>query len=209
MTLLSPRWSARCAPLLVALVLAGCSATGVDYSDEYADEDSVAPSQNFTQGLMAALGAVPSTQNDIDYTPGAPLVVPPSTATLVEPESPRTVETVADWPVDNDLEMARLRREAEVREAARDVDDPVIMPSELMSLRGGPMTEEDYRRDAASRLYADDPAMQMRTVDRPAPSAGEGAAAPVRTSLTSPPVEYLQPAPGAPAVIVEEDDGWF
>jgi hypothetical protein len=220
MTFGSFRRAASLSPILFAVLLGACQ-SATDYSSEYADEEEIQETPNLVSGIMQSMGVVADTRgNGIDYTPRAPLVVPPSTTTLATPQSPLAVEANPDWPVDPDLEASRQRRIAALREQGIDPDvSPVANPSELLATRVAPATDEELAAIARDRRYNEDPSRTLMPSQLATPTGytagGSGAlydasGNPIRPSLTAPPVEYLRPAEGGPPLVVEEeDDSWF
>ncbi len=194
----------RCVLLAIAaLSLSACSALGTSVADD--DPETEVPNVSVGRALMEGMGAVPSRKSAIDYTPRAPLVVPPNKTALVTPEDPKRLEASGTWPEDNDLKARKVLRDAAAREAGRE-DKDQVPSSELMAIRvpdarnatGSEVTisDSDRRRllpselgnmprDKSSRLY-------------------DANGKPVRKALVEPPVSYLEPAPGVP---VTTDDG--
>lgn len=110
--------SAAPAAALLAMALAGCSGLG---SDGRLRED---PLGNIEQRLigdtLTGLGIAAPQRERIDYSPRAPLAMPPraAAAQLPQPQAPVTAQAPANWPRDPDV----VRREAAQREASRPRD---------------------------------------------------------------------------------------
>lgn len=194
----------RCVLLAIAaLSLSACSALGTSVADD--DPETEVPNMSVGRALMEGVGAVPARKSAIDYTPRAPLVVPPNKTALVAPEDPKRLEASGTWPEDNDLKARKVLRDAAAREAGRE-DKDQVPSSELMAVRvpdarnatGSEVTvsDSDRRRLLPSELGSMPRDKSSRLYD----NNGK----PVRKALVEPPVSYLEPAPGVP---VTTDDG--
>ncbi len=193
----------RCALLAIAVLgLSACSALGTSVADD--DPETEVPNVSMGRAVMEGLGAVPSRKTAIDYTPRAPLVVPPSKTALVSPADPKRLEASGTWPEDNDLKTRKNLADAAAREAGRE-DKDQLPASELLAVRvpdarsgSSDITksDSDRRRVMPSQLGAMPRDKSSRLYD--------GSGQPVRRALVEPPVSYLQPAPGVPVVT---DDG--
>lgn len=192
----------RSAPLLLAgVLLSGCAALGTEVAED--DPETEVPNVSMGRAIMEGLGAVPSRRTPIDYKPRAPLVVPPTTTALAAPQDPNALIARPDWPDDPDVATRRRLQEAARREAVRERGDP-IAPSELMAERLPPSSQP---RELPPSV-APDPARILRPSQLASPASLGGpeslydeAGNPRRRALVEPPVEYLQPAPGAPVAI--------
>ena len=190
---------------IAALSLSACSALGTSVADD--DPETEVPNVSMGRAVMEGLGAVPSRKTAINYTPRAPLVVPPSKTALVAPEDPKRLEASGTWPEDNDVKARKILTDAEAREAGRDPKDQVP-PSEMLAVRvpdarsGGAsssdvtMTDSDRRRLLPSQLVSMPRDKSSRLYD----AGGK----PTRKALVDPPVSYLEPAAGVP---VTTDEG--
>ena len=190
---------------IAALSLSACSALGTSVADD--DPETEVPNVSMGRAVMEGMGAVPSRKTAINYTPRAPLVVPPNKTALVAPEDPKRLEASGTWPQDNDIKARKILTDAAAREAGRD-DKDQIPSSELLAVRvpdarsgeasdaSITTSDSDRRRllpsqlgnmprDKASRLY-------------------DANGKPTRKALVEPPVTYLEPAAGVP---VTTDDG--
>ncbi len=186
-----------------SLSLSACAGLGTTVADD--DPETEVPNVSLGRSIMEGLGAVPSRGSPINYTPRAPLVVPPTTSALVAPED-RNKPVAADWPDDNDLARARQLREVQARDAARG-DNDIIGSSELLSVRVPP-------RPLSNKVGGDtDPGAILLPSELGKGWKSKGIddsgvydlnGVPRRRALTEPPVAYLQPAPGAPVAIPEE-----
>ena len=194
----------RCALLAIAaLSLSACSALGTSVADD--DPETEVPNMSMGRAVMEGLGAVESRKTAINYTPRAPLVVPPNKLALVAPEDPKRLEASGTWPEDNDLKARKVLADAAARDAGRE-DKDLVPSSELMSVRvpdarsgssaDVTVSDSDRRRVLPSALGTMPRDKSTRLYD----SNGK----PVRKALVEPPVTYLQPAPGVP---VTTDDG--
>lgn len=190
---------------VVGLGLSACSALGTQVAED--DPETEIPNVSMGRALMEGLGAVPARRTPIKYTPRAPLVVPPTTTALAPPEDPNQVASLADWPDDPDVAMARRLREAEARNAGRDKGD-ALPASELMAdriptdgrNREGRITD----RDPAQPIMPSELNRGFRSTGIDDTGVYDLNGTPRRRALVEPPVEYLQPAPGTPVAIPEE-----
>lgn len=194
----------RCALLAIAVLgLSACSALGTSVADD--DPETEVPNSSMGRALMEGVGAVPARKADINYTPRAPLVVPPGKTTLTAPEDPKRLEASGSWPEDNDLKTRKVLADAEARDKGRDGED-LIPASELLAVRSPDtrsasasdvtVTDSDRRRVLPSKLGSMPRDQSTRLYD----SNGK----PIRRALVEPPVSYLEPAAGVP---VTTDDG--
>ncbi len=189
---------------VVTLGVSACSALGTSVAED--DPEVEVPNGSLGRAVMEGLGAVPSRQTTINYTPRAPLVIPPGKTALVPPEDANRVEGLANWPEDNDLKTRRMLAEADARDAARGTNSQ-NSPSELMALRvpdGRKAEVKPYRAsngDSARMMPS-----ELGSMPRLAQNGGLYGAdgKPVRKALVEPPVAYLEPAAGVP---VTTDDG--
>lgn len=185
--------------------LSACAGLGTMVDDN--DPEAEVPNVSMGRAIMEGLGAVPSRRSPINYTPRAPLVVPPTTTALVEPED-RNKAVAPDWPDDNDLAAARRLREADARDAARG-DSDFVSPSELMSVRVPPRPlspRVGASQDPAAILLPSELAKGWKSKGIDDTGVYDLNGVPRRRALTEPPIAYLQPAPGAPVAIPEEKD---
>jgi hypothetical protein len=188
--------------LLVGAGLTACSSMGTVVDDD--DPEAELPNMSIGRSLMEGLGAVPSRRSPMNYTPRAPLVVPKDTATLVQPEDPKAVTARADWPLDPDQESARLLREADARARARGDREELVPASELLDTRTPPKRKlvGDYSLNDKP-LFPSELNKGPRSIGGDA-SLYDASGRPVRRALVEPPVAYLEPAPGVPVAIPEE-----
>lgn len=194
----------RYALLAVAVLsLSACSALGTSVAED--DPETEVPNVSMGRAVMEGLGAVPSRKTAINYTPRAPLVVPPNRMALVAPEDPNRLEATGTWPEDNDLKTRRTLAAASAREAARGDDENQISPSELTAVRlpesSRPMSSPNSLEEQAK------PIMPSQLGNMPREGASrlyDANGRPVRKALVEPPVAYLEPAAGVP---VTTDDG--
>ncbi len=194
----------RCALLAIAVLgLSACSALGTSVADD--DPETEVPNTSMGRALMEGVGAVPAHQANINYTPRAPLVVPPGKMALAAPEDPKRLEASGTWPEDNDLKTRKMLADAAARDAGRE-DKDLLPASELTAVRvpdartasasDVTTTDSDRRRVFPSQLGNIPRDKTTRLYD----SNGK----PVRRALVEPPVGYLEPAAGVP---VTTDDG--
>lgn len=189
---------------VAALSLSACSALGTSVAED--DPETEVPNVSMGRAVMEGLGAVPSRTTAINYTPRAPLVVPPNRMALVAPEDPKRLEASGTWPEDNDLKTRQMLAEASAREAARGEDNHQLTPSELTAVRlpnasSRPMTSPNSIEEASHPLLPSQlGSMPRENASRLYDNNGK----PVRKALVEPPVAYLEPAPGVP---VTTDDG--
>lgn len=184
---------------VLGMSLSGCAAMGTSVAED--DPETEVANSSMGRAIMEGLGAVPARRTPINYTPRAPLVVPPKTAmsSLQPPEDPNRIQNLADWPVDPEIAEARRLRAAEARDAGRDAGD-IISPSELMALRVPPSQRpgpHDSNYDPARPVM---PSKLKGFTSTGSEVAGpyDRTGAPQRRALVEPPVEYLTPAPGQP-----------
>jgi hypothetical protein len=190
---------------VLGIGLSACSALGSSVAED--DPETEVPNVSMGRALMEGLGAVPSRRTPIKYTPRAPLVVPPTTTALAPPEDPNQVAALAEWPDDPDVAAQRRLREAAARDAGRDRADP-LPSSELLADRiptdrsdRGPRVGD---RDPAQPIMPSELNKGFRSTGIDDTGVYDLNGQPRRRALVEPPVEYLQPAPGAPVAIPEE-----
>lgn len=201
----------------VGFALSACSALGTVVDEN--DPETEVPNLSMGRSIMESLGAVQSRSRPINYQPRAPLVVPPSTSALAAPEDPQQVESLAGWPDDPDRVTERRLREAAARDATRERGDP-IASSELLATRAPPRASNDLRpsvdRDPGDPIMPSELMNAPKSLGRETSLYNENGQ-PQRRALVEPPIEYLQPAPGAPVEVYEAPDpkkkkglfGWF
>lgn len=188
---------------VAALSLSACSALGTSVAED--DPETEVPNVSMGRAVMEGLGAVPARKTAINYTPRAPLVVPPNKMALVAPEDPNRLEANGTWPEDNDLKSQRMLAAASARDAARGEDDTQLSPSELTAVRlpqsNRPMSTPNILEEKAR------PIMPSQLGDMPREGGSrlyDANGRPTRKALVDPPVAYLEPAAGVP---VTTDDG--
>lgn len=202
----STSWTRLAAVAVLGSSLAGCAAMGTTVDED--DPETEVPNVSMGRSIMESLGAVPSRRTPINYSPRAPLVVPPSTEALAPPEDPNRVASLADWPVDPEIATARRLRAAEKRDAERG-DDALLSPSELLATRVPP-TDTSLRRAGDSGYDPARPLMPSQLKGMPMTAQAQGpyeptTGTPRRRALVEPPVEYLTPAPGQPVALPDPD----
>lgn len=183
---------------VVTLGVSACSALGTSVADE--DPETVVPNSSMGRAIMEGLGAVPARQTAINYTPRAPLVVPPNKLALVPPEDANRLEASGSWPADNDLKTQRMLADAAARDAARG-DNSQVSSSELMAVRLPEGTATSTRSSPRELEDQAKPLMPSQIGTMPRASANtlyDANGKPVRKALVEPPVAYLEPAPGVP-----------
>jgi hypothetical protein len=190
---------------VVTMGVSACSALGTSVAED--DSETVVPNSSMGRSIMEGLGAVPSRQTAINYTPRAPLVVPPNKLALVPPEDANRLEASGTWPEDNDLKTRKILAAAAARDAARGDDNNQLGSSELLAVRtpttlgNGALNSPNMLEDQAKPLLPS----QIASMPRSGSSTMYDATGkPVRKALVEPPVAYLEPAPGVP---VSTDDG--
>ena len=188
---------------VAALSLSACSALGTSVAED--DPETEVPNVSMGRAVMEGFGAVPARKTAINYTPRAPLVVPPNKMALVAPEDPNRLEANGTWPEDNDLKSQRILAAASARDAARGEDDTQLSPSELTAVRlpqsNRPMSSPNSLEEQAR------PIMPSQLGDMPREGGSrlyDANGRPTRKALVDPPVAYLEPAAGVP---VTTDDG--
>lgn len=203
-------WKRLAALAVLGASLSGCAAMGTSVAED--DSETEVPNPSMGRAIFESLGAVPARRTPINYTPRAPLVVPPKTAmtSLAPPEDPNRVQSMADWPVDPEIAEARRLRAAAAREAGREPDDP-IAPSELLATRVPPSERKsvtgphDSNHDPARPLMPSQLAgFTSAGPEVSGPYNRDGT--PQRRALVEPPVEYLTPAPGQPVAPPDPKD---
>lgn len=192
----------------VGVTLSACAGLGTTVAED--DPETEVPNTSMGRALMEGLGAVPARQQPINFTPRAPLVVPKDTAALAPPESAGQLAAAnPNWPVDPDVETARRLREAERRSGGRDPGD-TVPASELLADRLPPSSaprgeSPATQRDPATPLMPSELNKGWKSKGIDDTGVYDVAGNPRRRALTDPPVAYLEPAPGAPVAIPEED----
>lgn len=198
---------ARKAALLVVVTagLSACSSMGTTVADD--DPETEVPNSSMGRAIMEGLGAVPSRQQGIKYTPRAPLVMPPSKTALVAPEDPNRVASLNDWPDDPDAVTARRLAAADQREKGRDANQQTPA-SELMAVRlpNRQQTAPAYDMDKMGKpLMRHEFEGMKKTGDIDTSGVYDANGVPHRRALVEPPVGYLQPAPGADVTTKEPE----
>lgn len=189
---------------VVTLGVSACSALGTSVADD--DPEMEVPNSSMGRAIMEGLGAVPARQTAIDYTPRAPLVVPPQKTALVPPEDPNKLEATAAWPADNDLKTKKILAEAAAREAAQG-DNPQSTPSSLMAIRLPDTRGSGNSTPVAVNTNSDSARLMPSQLGHMPRSNADGlydaTGKPVRRALVEPPVAYLEPAAGVPVTTEE------
>lgn len=190
---------------IAALSLSACSALGTSVADD--DPETEVPNMSMGRAVMEGLGAVPSRKTAINYTPRAPLVVPPNKTALVAPEDPKRLEASGAWPQDNDIKARKILTDAEAREAGRDPED-LVPSSELLAVRVPDARSKEASDASVTTTDADRRRVlpsQLGNIPRDKSSRlYDASGKPTRKALVEPPVTYLEPAPGVP---VTTEDG--
>ncbi len=110
------RFSAVPALFATALVLAGCGGIGAD--GRFREDPIGDIEQQLIGNTLAGIGLIPRQRERIDYSPRAPLAMPPrgQAGQLRSPEDRTDITaSAANWPRDPD----EMRRQREQREAGR------------------------------------------------------------------------------------------
>ncbi|MXN66156.1 hypothetical protein GR183_14670 [Stappia sp. GBMRC 2046] len=190
----------RLAALPVAIALAGLLGACTTGSDGFNDgQEKVLPDEALVKSLMAGLGAVDPNEKPIEYAPRAPLAMPSKAdeqSPLPPPESP---QTAADWPTDNQDDLARVR--AAYATSPLGVRLTPEQQKGLPQLAGKKNRDIEDERDKAAeadgeRLTPEELkngfAKPEDEVDTTSLFGPDGK--PVRRYLIDPPVEYSTPA---------------
>jgi hypothetical protein len=166
---------------------------------------------------IVSLGAKKKEQ--VDYTPRAPIVAPPTMEVLPPPGSGGQVSavTAANWPNDPDEEKKRIkqqRAEAELYKGAPGLASPTTtnpnfkLPKRddveypaanegIHSNAGLPSDNKNYRANKEiKKMFADARGGKGGSFD------ADGH--PVRKYLTEPPVTYREPDPDSPVEVTEK-----
>jgi len=190
----------------VGVSLSACAGLGTSVAED--DPETEVPNVSLGRTVMESLGAVPSRQLPINYTPRAPLVVPPNTQALVAPEAANQIAANdPNWPVDPDVVTRQRLREAAAREAGRDSGDPLPsgeLLAERIPTQGLRRTDPNNDPGRVMRQSEFDRGWKSKGIDGTGVYNIDGT--PRRRALVEPPVAYLQPAPGAPVAIPDETD---
>lgn len=165
-------------------------------------------------GILNAIGLTSPDKPNIEYRERAPLVVPPSTDRLRNPEQ-STAERNPQWPQDPDV-IARRKKAEEARqplakERRYDVNEGAQVPLAVGQQRNryaGVPTTGDYgfNQGATDRIPNLTPeqvrnALANQSTSGPATKPGEE---PKRQYLTEPPTGYRKAAAGAPVKATSE-----
>lgn len=188
--------------LATAAGLAGCMKTAT-YGTGQAPE--MALFREMTGGLLSR-----NEKGPIQYQARAPLVAPPSVATLPPPVASAQVAS-AEWPVDAD------QRSRGVREYGDDTPRDDIDQAEYRRLKplAGAMPAAPRSRQSWSEenkpAYAIVGKKKEREAFDQALSEANGLNRTERRYLTDPPLVYRDPAPTAPAEFeeIERKKGFF
>ena len=178
--------------------LTACSSMGTTVAGD--DTETEVPNASMGRAIMEGLGAVSTRKTPIDYSPRAPLVMPPATKTLAPPEDASKVAQMPNWPNDPDVARAKMLREAAARDAGRDRNDTV--PSgELTAVRlpddnSSPVTRGPLVNNNERHVLRPSEIGKISGVSSDGLYDANGK--PQRKALVEPPVAYLQPAPGVP-----------
>jgi hypothetical protein len=185
----------------VAATLAGCGPS-MTYGT------GTSPAAQTLQDVMGIASLGGKKKESIDYSPRAPIVAPPTTASLPPPGSaPET--TAANWPTDPDVTRSKMKEREEQEQArlgaqvgewkyrktpkfslARDKD--AVFPGATWADR---QDEQKLSNKEIKKMFAD------------ARGKGGGYDAegrPIRKYLTEPPATYREPDPNSPVEITEK-----
>lgn len=190
----------RLAALPAALVIAGMLGACSTGSDGFNDgEEKVLPDEALVRSLMAGLGAVDPNEKPIEYAPRAPLAMPSKTDEESPLPPPEDAQTAADWPTDDQADLARVR--------AAYASSPLgerLTPEQQKGLpqifrkkeRDIEAEQDDAAKADGERLTPDELkqgfAKSNDEVDTTSLFGPDGK--PVRRYLIDPPVEYSTPA---------------
>jgi hypothetical protein len=176
---------------ILSVGLVACNTIGSSVADD--DPETEVPNASLGRALMEGVGAVPQRKAAIDYSPRAPLVMPPSAKTLVPPEDPNKVVANANWPKDPDVETARALREAALAEKNGDRGPNIRLPASTATAVEVPKSRQESDREFAAALK------KIKSGTDVYDENGQ----PHRRALVQPPVAYLEPSPDAPVVLEE------
>jgi hypothetical protein len=182
------------------------------------DPETEIPSASLGRSIMEGLGAVPSRQSPINYSPRGPLVMPADKTKLATPVDTKRLADDPNWPVDPDVQLAQTLQEAEARENARGDRGNLVPASQLLAQRMPPGVSRPNPNvpgaDPAADLVSPSALMNAPTIGGDETPLYDASGKPNRRALIEPPVTYLEPAPGAPVAIPPPKKnsglfGWF
>ena len=190
--LISKRHRLLARPLAVASVLAASALAGCTTGNTYGTGTS--PGMQTLKDITGVAGLSPKDKEPIDYTPRPKIVAPPADAALPLPATAATTQTAANWPNDPDLLRAKVKADAETREAT---GSPQLQLPKARTIDGG------YQPIDAGLTKE-----QIEEVRKQMAAAKGGMAVdangnPVRKYLTDPPNEYRVADPNAPIAVAE------
>jgi hypothetical protein len=204
---------------LILVLCAGVSAcTNMGTIVDPDDPETEIPNGSLGRSIMEGLGAVPSRQPPINYSPRGPLVIPKDTAKLATPVDAKRLSDDPNWPVDPDVEMIRTLQEADAREKSRGDRGNLIPSSQLLAQRVPPAVSRPNPNvpgaDPAADLVSPTALMNAPVIGGDATPLYDANGTPTRRALVEPPVTYLEPAPGAAVAIPPPPKkkglfGWF
>jgi hypothetical protein len=181
----------RASPLLLAALAAGALAgcNSMTYGT------GTSPAMQTVQDLTGLATGGAAKKDPIDYTPRPKIVAPPEITTLPPPASGTQAVASSNWPTDPDLLKAKVKADANAREAAGQEGDIRLPKGKLVA---APAPGENYvsKEDLAKIRQAMDATRGGVSVD----AMGN----PVRKYLTDPPVEYRVPDPNAPVAVAAD-----
>ncbi|NRG19841.1 hypothetical protein HPQ64_19280 [Rhizobiales bacterium] len=200
----------RLATLSAALALAGMLGACSTGSDGFNDgEEKVLPDEALVRSLMAGLGAVDPKEKPIEYAPRAPLAMPSKTdeeSPLPPPEDP---QTAADWPTDDQTDLARVR--AAYASSPLGVRLTPEQQKGLPQLAGLKERDLETEREEAAEFDGErlTPEELKQGFSKPKDDVNTTSlfgpdGKPVRRFLIDPPIEYSTPA-GDGALIAPEE----
>lgn len=192
-----------------AAAVAGCQ-NGLQAGMTDPIEDVVGGNPLVALGLQAD-----PNEQEIEYGPRSPLVMPKDDGQLPPPQQ-QQLSYGADWPDDPDERrkaQARAKREAAIRERQKPFEDmsDVVSREELESWGGKTgVSTSDYQRQGWDTATTVDP----RDLRRGTVEPGETMAEPERRTLAEPPEGYRAPATAEDGTVVGGDPepkkkSWF
>ncbi len=172
----------------IALLLAGCG-SAMTYGT------GTSPGAQTVEDIAGIVSLSGKKKEPIDYSPRAPIVAPPTTASLPPPGSSRAYASTQNWPQDPDeLRKTMIKRQEEATKYGGTYEAPKFSTPGA----GGTASpdQKKYTNAEIRKMFADAKGNKAGSFD------AEGR--PVRKYLTEPPADYRQPDPNSPIAVDEK-----
>jgi hypothetical protein len=187
----------------LALCLSGCLSGGkMTYGT------GVTPGRQTLNDVAGLVSFGGNAKPKIDYAPRAPIVVPPTNATLPQPGTD-TLSPTGNWPNDPD-EAERARRAALANQKKKPIDDTSVYAPSGVIVPLSAVPPAAHHPGSPNEVYAYDPVKAKERAKLFAEAkanriGGRDANGNlVRGSLIEPPVVYREPDPTAPTEFVDK-----